>query len=362
MLYIEKYPEFVPPLIIFLLAFFLGVQGTLLTRFLSLRLGVLDQPGGRKVHDAPVPCLGGLAIVFAVTISLLLSYGRSPELLVILAVGLGIALVGLLDDVAGVPAWLKLAVLGVGCVVLMMNGIGLNRTPFPVVNAVLTFLWIAGVSSAFNAIDNSDGLAGSICAISAAALFLMGWSTWQISFSFLAMALAGSVLGFLHFNMKPARVYMGDTGSFFLGYILAVLVIFGDWSESGVRSFLAGCFVLAVPVYDLGLTTILRARHGVISGLLSAIAYSDRDHLSHRLLKMGLSHGQMIAALCLLSFGCSCVALVVAKASGPVAAAVVGLAVAGLAWLGLYLDRQTSVPELWSTPPSKLLKKERTRA
>jgi UDP-GlcNAc:undecaprenyl-phosphate GlcNAc-1-phosphate transferase len=244
----------------------------------------------------------------------------------------------------------------------MMNGIGLNRTPFPVANAVLTFLWIAGVSSAFNAIDNSDGLAGSICVISAAALFFMGWSTWQLSFSFLAMALAGGVLGFLHFNMKPARIYMGDTGSFYLGYILAVLVIFGDWSESGVRSFLGGCFVLAVPIYDLGLTTVLRARHGVISGLLSAIAHSDRDHISHRLLKMGMSHGQMIRTLCLLSFGCCCVALVVAKAPGPVAAGVVVIAVAGLTGFGYHLDRRTSVPELWLNPPSKLIKKERTPA
>lgn len=359
MLYIEQYPEIVPPIIIFLLAFFLGLHGTLVTRILSLRFNVLDHPGGRKAHDAPVPCLGGLAIVFAVTVSLLLSYGRSPEIIIILAVGLGIALAGLLDDISGVPAWVKLVVLAVGCGILMMNGIGLNRTPFPVVNALLTLLWIAGVSSAFNAIDNTDGLAGSICAISAAGLFLMGWSTWQLSFSFLAMALAGGVLGFLHFNVKPARIYMGDTGSFYLGYILSVLVIFGEWSESGVRSFLAGCFVLAFPIYDLGLTTLLRARHGVISGLLSAIAYSDRDHLSHRLLKMGLSHGQMLRTLCLLSCGCGCVALVVANAPVPVAVGVVAIAVAGLAWLGLYLDRQTSVPDLWLHPPAKMLKKER---
>lgn len=346
-LFIERFPALVPPLIIFLLAFFIAFHVTLLMRAIAPHCGLMDHPGGRKTHAAPIPCSGGVAIVCGVLVSLLLTYGNSPQIHAILAAGVGIAVVGFLDDLYGVSAPIKLLALAVACLALSTAGIGLNRTPYPVLNYALTFLWIAGVSSAFNAIDNTDGLAGSICVISGLAIFLLGWSTWQIGFSFLAMALAGSVLGFLHHNIPRARIYMGDTGSFFLGYILAVLVIFGEWSESGMRSFLSGCFVLALPIFDLGLTTLLRARHGIISGLLEALSHSDRDHLSHRLQHMGFSQGRMLAILCLLSVACCEVALIIVSAPGPVAAVVVGLAVLMLGWFGLHLDRRTSLPGLW---------------
>lgn len=358
MLYIEQYPELVPPVIIFLLAFFLALHGTWLMRRLSLALRLLDHPGPRKSQVSAVPSCGGVAIVLAVSVALFLTYGRSAEIRLILLVGLGIAITGLLDDIFSVSAPIKLLVLAAGCLVLMSGGIGLNRTPYAIVNYLLTFLWVAGIASAFNAIDNADGLAGSIAVVSAVALFIMGWSTWQLCFSFLSMALAGGVLGFLHFNLKPARIYMGDTGSFFLGYILAVLVIYGQWSESGTRAFLAGCFVLGLPIYDLGLTSVLRIRHGVVSNIHDVIAYSDHDHLSHRLLKLGLSHRKMLTLLCGGSAVCCLVAVVITYSSWAVSVLTVITAVVLFAGFGAYLDLKTSRPELWSTGEESQTKKK----
>lgn len=347
MFLVDRYPALVPPVIIFLLAFFISLHTTWLMRRVSLLLGILDHPDERKPQQSPVPCSGGVAIVLAVAASLLFTYGRTSDLQVILFAGLGIAVVGLLDDIFAVRATIKLLALAVACLILFVNGIGLNRTPSPAVNYVLTFLWVAGVSSAFNAIDNADGLAGSICVISAIAIFLLGWSTWQVAFSFLAMGLAGSALGFLHHNWPPARIYLGDSGSFFLGYILAVLVIFGEWSHSPLRSFLAGCFVVALPLYDLGLTTVLRVRHGIVRNVIDAIAHSDRDHLSHRLLALGLSHGRMLAVLCLINALCCAVALAVVAAPPVFSAACASAAVAALVIYGFYIDKRTSRPELW---------------
>ena len=246
--------DLVLPAITFLLAFFLSLHLAYILKALAMRFGLLDAPSARKRQTAPVPCTGGVAIVIAFVASLVITgYLDSTKagldtapLRAILGVGLGIAITGFLDDAFSVRAWIKLAVLAMGCLVLHHFGIGLARTPYPVLNFALTFLWVAGVSSAFNAIDNSDGLAGCIATISAVALFVLGWSSWQVCFSLLAMALAGSTLGFLHLNRKPAKLYMGDSGSFFLGYILSILVIYGQWSEDPIRSLLAGVLLLGL--------------------------------------------------------------------------------------------------------------------
>ena len=337
----------VPPVIIFLLAFFISAHLTGVMRWVSLRWHILDHPGPRKLQAMPIPCLGGVAIVAAVTISLLLSYGRHPEIQVILAVGAGIACVGVLDDLFAVRAAIKLFALAAGCAVLNLYDIGLTRTAYPVLNYLLTFFWVAGIASAFNAMDNADGLAGSITLISALTLFLLGWSTWQLCFSFLAMALAGSVLGFLHHNMKPARIYMGDSGSFYLGYILAVLIILGDWSDNGLRAFMGGVLVLLIPIYDLGLTTLLRIRHGVVSNVQDAIAYSDRDHLSHRLIRMGMTHGKMVTLMCAASAACCAAGMLVVRAPLPAVGLVFALLTATLIAAGVFVDARSSHHELW---------------
>jgi UDP-GlcNAc:undecaprenyl-phosphate GlcNAc-1-phosphate transferase len=364
---LDRYPDLVFPIMIFLLAFFISLHLTGgLWRFAQVA-GIVDRPGGRKTHAVPVPCLGGAAIYLAVLLSLGLAYGLSVEIrlndvedmTIILAVGTLVFLVGLLDDLRPVPAWLKLVVLAIGAVVLSVHGIGLNRTPFGALNALLTFLWIAGVASAFNAIDNKDGLAGGVALISATALFAMGWSSWQLPFSFLAMAIAGGTLGFLHHNMNPAKIYMGDSGSFTLGYFIAVLIVYGDWSDSPVQSFVCGCLIVVLPAFDLALTSCLRLRYGVVHSIGEVIAHCDTDHLAHRLLKLGLSHRRMLTVL--LGVHALCCLAGAYLAHEPVIVAVpvlAGLVLVGVV-LARYADRASASPDLWTegrrmatTPPA----------
>ncbi len=352
----DQYPNVLPPVVVFLLAFFFAVHLTGVMRRVAAWLLLMDHPEARKSQTEAIPCAGGVAIVVAVIAALAVvavldrenTLVETPQMLAILAVGVGIAIVGLIDDIRGLHAVIKLLALAVGCLFLAYAGIGLNRTPSAVINYLMTFLWIAGVSSAFNAIDNSDGVAGSVCVISALMFFLLGWSTWQICFSFLAMAMAGSVLGFLHHNMTPARIYMGDTGSFFLGYILAVLVVYGEWSTSPTRSFFSGALVVAFPLFDLTVTSLLRIRHGIVRTPLAVLAYSDRDHLAHRLLRLGIGHHAMITICCAVTVLCCATAYAVIRAPGGWAWASLVATATLLGGLALFLDFQTSRPGLWT--------------
>ena len=161
------------------------------------------------------------------------------------------------------------------------------------------------------------------------------------------MALAGGILGFLHFNMPPARMYMGDGGSFLLGFMLAILVIAIDWSDSSGKALAAGVLVLAFPVYDLTVTSILRLRHGICRTPLDVIAYSDTDHLSHRLRKMGFSQRGMLLVLCSIHAACCGLALAIVRCPLGLAACGVILLLLFLTGFAIHVDRRSSTPDLW---------------
>ena len=359
--WLDKQPDLALPLILFLLAFFISLHATGALKRVATWLRIVDRPDERKKQAAPVPYLGGAAIFLGVigALGIALFATRSAYQLNLSAAGViltgaaVIFLVGLIDDVRGVHALLKLAALAGVCLWLFGHGIGVHRTPWPWANLFLTFLWIAGVSSAFNAIDNTDGLAGSVAFATSIALFVLGWATWQVQFSLLALLVAGGVLGFLHHNMNPASIYMGDGGSFLLGYLLSVLVLFGEWSNSSLQSFVAGCLLVLMPIYDLGLTSLLRLRHGVVRSIMAILTYSDTDHLSHRLRHMGYSHRRMLFVLTGLHVVCCLVALLVARRSfvtALTAMALLGGILLAFAW---YVDRRSSVLGLWSVGPAQ---------
>ncbi len=348
-------PNLLLPAVLFLLAFFVSIHATGLLQRLAWALGIVDHPGARKTQTSPVPYLGGVAIYAGLVLALLIAvwfserwqWGDLGPVGIILIAATLVLLVGLADDIWGISALLKLAALAAVCLFLCAHGIGVHPTPWPAANYILTFLWVAGVSSAFNAIDNTDGLAGTVSLVSCAALFLLGWATWQLPFSFLTMALAGGILGFLHHNMNPAKIYMGDCGSFLLGFLISVLVVFGEWSDSTLHSLLAGGLVVAFPVYDLGLTSLLRLRHGVVTTVRGVIEHSDTDHLSHRLRLLGHSHRRMLANLTGLHLAACLTALLVARR--PVWTMVVSFVLLGLllAVFGRYADRASRLPGLW---------------
>lgn len=259
----------------------------LLLRF-AVRRSILDRPGGHKAHDDPVPYLGGLGIVlaFAILVLVLALIGQTPaglrELGIILALGVLLATVGLIDDLRGLGPWLRLAVqIGVG-VALWLSGVGVELFGVTAVDASITVFWVVGVVNSFNLLDNMDGLSAGIAAIAALSFFVIASLNGQYLVAALAVALAGCALGFLRHNFHPARIYMGDAGSLFLGFVLAVIGIKLRFESPTQLTFFVPILVLGVAIFDTTLVTssrIINGRNPLAGG---------RDHVSHRLVFVGI--------------------------------------------------------------------------
>ena len=256
---------------------------------LALRFEALDHPDDRKSHAAPVPYLGGVAIVLAFSVGVAVSaavYRPTSglgDLVLVLCVGSLLALMGLVDDLRGLSPWLRLVVeVGAGVAVW---GIGSGvELPGPAgSDVVITVLWVVGITNALNLLDNMDGLSAGAAAIGAVSFFVLALLNGQFLVAALAAAVAGCAVGFLRHNFHPAKIYMGDAGSLFLGFLLAFLGLRLRLPNApqSVAMFVP-VLVLGVALFDTTLVTIARLRHrrGVMQG--------GRDHTSHRLVWIGL--------------------------------------------------------------------------
>jgi UDP-GlcNAc:undecaprenyl-phosphate/decaprenyl-phosphate GlcNAc-1-phosphate transferase len=274
-----------------------GLTPFLLT--LAIRRQVLDAPGERKAQTSPVPYLGGLAIVAGFSALCLAgaAIDRAPsvvlELGILLGIGLLLALTGLLDDLRGLPPALRLAVEAGAGVAVYATGSGADLAGLPpAVDLAVTVLWVVGITNAFNLLDNMDGLSAGIAAVAGLAFCLIAGLNGQFLVAALAAGAAGCATGFLRHNFHPARIYMGDAGSLFLGYLLAVLGLKLTLTDTPpVVAMFVPLLVLGVPVFDTTLVTWQRLRHG------RSPMVGGRDHSSHRLVWIGIP---VPVAVCLL--------------------------------------------------------------
>jgi UDP-GlcNAc:undecaprenyl-phosphate GlcNAc-1-phosphate transferase len=269
-----------------------AVALTPLVRLGARTLGVVSSPSQDRWHPRSIPLLGGIAICAAVLIATLMAGRPSRDLLLALGAGVALLGVGVVDDVYGVRPVLKLiAQIGVACVLVSL-GVSLNWTGSPSVNAVITILWIVGTTNAFNLLDNMDGLCAGIALVTALALC---WSVGEAGGGVFicSAAVAGATAGFLVFNFKPASIFMGDTGSLFLGSTLGVLAVLGaPLAQKGVLSAIAvPVLLMLIPIFDTTFVTLSRklSRRRVSVG--------GRDHTSHRLVALGLSERQAVLFL-----------------------------------------------------------------
>ena len=260
---------------------------------------VHDVPDHRKAQTSPVPYLGGIAIVAGFSAMCLaaaaLTHAGSVllELGVLLGVGLVLAVMGLLDDLrGGLSPVLRLIVeIGAG-VVVWATGSGSDLTAGPVLDLLVTVLWVVGITNAFNLLDNMDGLSAGVAAIAAGAFCLIAGLNGQYLVAALAAGTAGCATGFLRHNFHPAKIYMGDAGSLFLGYLLAVLGLKLTLTGTpNVVALFVPLFVLGVPLFDTTLVTWQRLTHG------RSPMQGGRDHASHRLVWVGIP---VPVAVCLL--------------------------------------------------------------
>ncbi len=289
MIYMTSY------VLIFFASLLFAMGGTPLVRLLAIRAGVVDQPAARKLHTSPIPLLGGVAIYASVCAALLLfSEERYVSQFVSILLGATwVSSFGLWDDRFGLGAGIKmLAQLG-GAVILIMSGITVSLSvPMPV-NYALTILWIVGITNAMNLLDNMDGLSSGVGAVASAFFLLLAVLSGQYLVGSMAAAILGACLGFLIYNFNPASIFMGDTGSLFLGFLLAALGIKLRFPANVTWvTWMIPLLVLIVPLFDTTLVFISRLRRGK-----NPLTTPGKDHVSHRLAKYGFSRREVVLLL-----------------------------------------------------------------
>jgi len=305
-----------PLLTPFLVAFGSALVLTPLCRLVALRLGMLDRPGGKKIHAHPTPLLGGPAIALAHAAGVLASGPVEQVSATILVAGGLILLLGIHDDVdphaEGVRWWLRLVFQGFLAVFVIYPGITLGFLRTPWLSLPLTFLWIVGITNAFNLLDNMNGLSGGIAAIAGLTFAVLAAryvdvGPEQMPTARAAAALAGACLGFLPSNFR-SRIFMGDAGSLFIGFTLACLAALGSWKSPTVpTSVIIPLLVLAYPIFDTTLVVILRLRRG------QSPVTGGRDHSSHRLVNLGLGRVEAVLLIYLFSLSHALTALLVSS-------------------------------------------------
>ncbi|MBR7034060.1 MAG: undecaprenyl/decaprenyl-phosphate alpha-N-acetylglucosaminyl 1-phosphate transferase [Clostridia bacterium] len=268
-------------------------------RVFAFKIGAIDVPkDDRRMHSKPIPRIGGLAIYLSFCLTCLFFCSFNQELIVLLAGGLLMVTLGVFDDVFRLPALLKfICQIAIG-IATALGGIkidqimiGGNYVSLGVFSIPLTVFWIVGLSNAINLIDGLDGLSCGISTISAMSMLGVVLLQGETSYAVLTVILIGACFGFLPFNRNPAKIFMGDTGSLFLGYTLSVISILGTFKMHAAISVLVPLFIFAVPLTDTAFAFIRR----ILSGK-SPFA-PDRGHFHHRLVDMGFTQKETVKIL-----------------------------------------------------------------
>ena len=296
----------------FLFSLVLVLFLTPLARRTAFRFDILDHPRAPvKVHKEPVPYLGGAAIFLAFLIPVIAGFfllnipgEGKKELSGILLGGILIVALGLGDDLEGFSAKTKLSVETIAAILLITFGVRLKFLPFwP--SIPLTILWVVGITNAFNIIDIMDGLSSGVAFITSLALIAIALPGNQAFVILASAALAGASLGFLRYNFFPAKIYMGDAGSLFLGFTLSSLAIGTSYTALNRIALFAPILILGIPIYDTFLVTALRTKKG------RSILRASNDHFALRLVALGLSRKKTVLTVYLISILLAIVGVVV---------------------------------------------------
>ncbi|MCG3172899.1 MAG: Undecaprenyl-phosphate alpha-N-acetylglucosaminyl 1-phosphate transferase [Myxococcota bacterium] len=272
-----------------ILAFLITYYTTPIFRSAAIKFGIVDRPSTPlKTQREPVPYLGGLAIYAGVLTTAAVTYELNQEVLGIFLSGTMILLLGLVDDFGVLTPKVKLAGQIIATAFMVRSGVFIKLEMLPQWAAIaLTFLWVVGLTNAINLIDIMDGLSSSVAAAASLALFSFALYCNRQMVAVLALAVAGAALGFFMHNKQPARIYMGDTGSLFLGFMLAALAMNNSYTRNNVAAAIAPALVLAVPIFDTTLVSVIRFLKG------KPIMHGSPDHYALRLKKLGLTPPQV---------------------------------------------------------------------
>ena len=292
-----------------ILAAVVSFAATPLVKSLAFKVGAVDVPkDNRRMHKVPIPRLGGLAIFLAFMFSVLLFADIDREIQGILLGAVMIVVLGVLDDILTLQALPKFAVQILAAVVVVLHGVRIEFLTNPIphgaatylvlpgwLSVVLTVVWIVAITNAVNFIDGLDGLAVGVSGISAATMLVVALIVAENNIAIIMAALLGACLGFIPYNFNPAKIFMGDTGSTFLGFILATVSIQGLFKLYAIISFAVPFLILGIPIFDICFAIIRRVAKG------QNPMQADRGHVHHRLIDMGFSQKQSVAITYMLT-------------------------------------------------------------
>ncbi|TGE32071.1 MraY family glycosyltransferase [Desulfosporosinus sp. Sb-LF] len=290
----------------FIMALMIAVVATPISMKLAIKWGAIAYPGGRHVHSRPIPRLGGLAMYVAFWFAALITQVWDDSIWGLFIGSTIIFLVGIWDDICEIRPLVKLVWQIAAAAILLIPtfGFSMDVISLPIIGEVnfgtlglsaigllLTLFWVVGLVNTVNISDGLDGLAAGICFFVAILLFWSANRIDQVPAAHLTLALAGAILGFLLFNFPPARVFMGDSGSMFLGYIIGGISIMGLLKTATILGLVFPLLVMGMPVTDLTFAIIRRKLRG------QSMATADRGHLHHRLLDAGLTQKQAVLSM-----------------------------------------------------------------
>ena len=285
-----------------LVAAVLAFAVTPLVKRLAQKVGAMDVPtDGRRMHHRPIPRMGGLAIFTAFLVStLLFAFPEiDREVRGILLGAVIIVILGVLDDIFTLHAGLKFVAQIAAAVVTVLHGcriehfMGLQLATW--LSYPVSVIWIVTITNAVNFIDGLDGLAAGVCAISAGAMLVVALLVADFMSAVMLAAIVGACVGFIPYNFNPAKIFMGDTGSTFLGFMLSTISIYGLFKMYAIISFAVPFLVLGLPIFDICFAVVRRVSKG------QSPMHADRGHVHHRLIDMGFSQKQAVAIAYMLS-------------------------------------------------------------
>ena len=324
-------------------AFLVSYASTPIVRLLAVRAGLMDVPKDeRRMHKEPIPRIGGLAVFYGFIVAALCFADITPEIRGILIGSVIIVALGVLDDLLTIKAGYKLIVQVSAALVVVLHGVVIERFSIPnfisdaqflslgIWAIPITVFWIVAVTNAVNLIDGLDGLALGVSSISSVSLVTVALLTGEANLAIIAAAVAGAGFGLFPYNIYPAKIFMGDSGSTFLGFILSSISILGLFKGYAVISIAIPFLILALPLFDTAFAIMRRIIRK------QPIMSPDRGHLHHRLIDLGFDQRQSVTILCIAS-GLLSLSAVVFMLSGAFRAILLISAVLFLAYISIKL-------------------------
>ncbi|MFA4981146.1 MAG: MraY family glycosyltransferase [Candidatus Omnitrophota bacterium] len=303
-------------------------------RMVALRTNFVDHPKDNKVHARPIPLLGGVGIYLAFMIGAFSNLGifQDPRWMGIFIGATVLLVIGLIDDRMGMMPEIKLLAQILAAMAVVKSGVRVEFLQNYYLNTVLTYIWIVGITNSFNLLDNMNGLSAGIAVIASGFFGIIMLSSNQVEIAVISFAVTGSCLGFLKHNFPKANIFMGDSGSLVIGFILASLGILGSWKTKFLTTSLAmPVLVLAYPIFDTTLVTIMRLLEG------RSIFQGGKDHSSHRLALLSFRKRKAVLVIYIICVLLGLSALVIQRVHIRAAFAIIAVVILFLTALGVRL-------------------------